>query len=200
MYTYTMKQRISRVVTCTGDDGNTSMADGSRISKNHSMIHAIGEIDELNSSIGLLICELKDSKLQEGAPKIIAYLTEIQHTLFNIGGELSMPQSNLINENQVTEMTELIKDLNKDLPPLREFILPGGSKCSSLAHISRTITRRAERNIVGLQESGQSELPEINSFIQPYVNRLSDFFFVLSRVLNKLENKENTYWKKNKNN
>ena len=195
-----MKHRISKVVTCTGDHGNTSMADGSRISKNHSVIHVIGDIDELNSSIGLLISELKGSKLQDEASKIIGYLTEIQHTLFNIGAEFSMPQSNLIHEKQVSNMTELIKKLNKDLPPLREFILPGGSKCSALAHISRTITRRAERNIVGLQESDESESPKINSFVQPYVNRLSDFFFVLSRVLNKLENKENTYWKKNNSN
>ena len=189
-----MKTRISKVVTKTGDDGTTSLADSSRISKNHKLIHVIGEIDELNSFIGLLVCELNSSKEFNYRSKIIKSLILVQHELFNLGGEISMPKTTLITDNQVSRIAKEINDLNENLPPLREFILPGGSKLASLAHISRTITRRAERNLVGLIESDYFKTENIRQNGLPYLNRLSDLLFVISRVFINGDKSENLFW------
>ena len=189
-----MKTRISKVVTKTGDDGTTSLADSSRISKNHKLIHVIGEIDELNSFIGLLVCELNSSKEFNYRSKIIKSLILVQHELFNLGGEISMPKTTLITDNQVSRIAKEINDLNENLPPLREFILPGGSKLASLAHISRTITRRAERNLVGLIGSDHFKTENIRRNGLPYLNRLSDLLFVISRVFINGDKSENLFW------
>ncbi len=189
-----MKTRISKVVTKTGDDGTTSLADSSRISKNHKLIHVIGEIDELNSFIGLLVCELNSSKEFNYRSKIIKSLILVQHELFNLGGEISMPKTTLITDKQVSRIAKEINDLNENLPPLREFILPGGSKLASLAHISRTITRRAERNLVGLIGSDHFKTENIRRNGLPYLNRLSDLLFVISRVFINGDKSENLLW------
>ena len=193
-----MKTRISKVVTKTGDNGTTSLADSTRISKNHKLIHVLGEIDELNSSLGLLIYELKTSKFSK-LNKITKSLTLIQHELFNLGGEISMPNVILITGKEVSRITKEINDLNQDLPPLKEFILPGGSKLASLAHISRTIARRAERNLVGLIESNYLKTVNVEKNGLPYLNRLSDLLFVIARYFIDVDNNDNILWKNPKN-
>lgn len=193
-----MKTRISKVVTKTGDNGTTSLADSTRISKNHKLIHVLGEIDELNSSLGLLIYELKTSKFSK-LNKITKSLTLIQHELFNLGGEISMPNAILITGKEVSRITKEINDLNQDLPPLKEFILPGGSKLASLAHISRTIARRAERNLVGLIEANYLKTVNIEKNGLPYLNRLSDLLFVIARYFIDVDKNENILWKNPKN-
>jgi len=193
-----MKTRISKVVTKTGDNGTTSLADSTRISKNHKLIHVLGEIDELNSSLGLLIYELKTSKFSK-LNKITKSLTLIQHELFNLGGEISMPNAILITGKEVSRITKEINDLNQDLPPLKEFILPGGSKLASLAHISRTIARRAERNLVGLIESNYLKTVNVERNGLPYLNRLSDLLFVIARYFIDVDNNDNILWKNPKN-
>lgn len=191
-----MNTRISKVVTKTGDKGTTSLADSSRISKNHKLIHVIGEIDELNSSIGLLICELKSSKEFTDTSKITKSLILIQHELFNLGGEISLPEASLITESEVSRITEEINDLNQHLPPLKEFILPGGSKLASHAHVSRTIARRAERNLVGLIELNYFNTPNIKQNGLPYLNRLSDLLFIIARIFNVSDKNDNIFWNK----
>ena len=193
-----MKTRISKVVTKTGDNGTTSLADSTRISKNHKLIHVLGEIDELNSSLGLLIYELKTSKFSK-LNKITESLTLIQHELFNLGGEISMPNAILITGKEVSRITKEINDLNQDLPPLKEFILPGGSKLASLAHISRTIARRAERNLVGLIEANYLKTVNVEKNGLPYLNRLSDLLFVIARYFIDVDKNENILWKNPKN-
>ena len=193
-----MKTRISKVVTKTGDSGTTSLADSTRISKNHKLIHVLGEIDELNSSLGLLIYELKTSKFSK-LNKITKSLTLIQHELFNLGGEISMPNAILITGKEVSRITKEINDLNQDLPPLKEFILPGGSKLASLAHISRTIARRAERNLVGLIEANYLKTVNVERNGLPYLNRLSDLLFVIARYFIDVDKNENILWKNPKN-
>ena len=193
-----MKTRISKVVTKTGDNGTTSLADSTRISKNHKLIHVLGEIDELNSSLGLLIYELKTSKFSK-LNKITKSLTLIQHELFNLGGEISMPNAILITGKEVSRITKEINDLNQDLPPLKEFILPGGSKLASLAHISRTIARRAERNLVGLIEANYLKTINVEKNGLPYLNRLSDLLFVIARYFIDVDKNENILWKNPKN-
>ena len=193
-----MKTRISKVVTKTGDNGTTSLADSTRISKNHKLIHVLGEIDELNSSLGLLIYELKTSKFSK-LNKITESLTLIQHELFNLGGEISMPNAILITGKEVSRITKEINDLNQDLPPLKEFILPGGSKLASLAHISRTIARRAERNLVGLIEANYLKTVNVERNGLPYLNRLSDLLFVIARYFIDVDKNENILWKNPKN-
>jgi cob(I)alamin adenosyltransferase len=189
-----MKTRISRVVTKTGDDGTTGLADGLRVSKNHILVHVLGEIDELNSSLGLLIFELGNSKNSSKKTEIKKILTSIQHQLFNLGGEISIPSVILMSDKQITEISEDIHRLNKELPPLKEFILPGGSKLSSLAHISRTIARRAERNLVGLIESDFLKTNNIKKNGLPYLNRLSDFLFITARYLVDDKDNESIFW------
>lgn len=193
-----MKTRISKIVTKTGDNGTTGLADSTRISKNHKLIHVLGEIDELNSSLGLLIYELKTSKFSK-LNKITESLTLIQHELFNLGGEISMPNAILITGKEVSRITKEINDLNQDLPPLKEFILPGGSKLASLAHISRTIARRAERNLVGLIEANYLKTVNVEKNGLPYLNRLSDLLFVIARYFIDVDKNENILWKNPKN-
>lgn len=168
-----MGNRLSKIATRTGDNGSTGLGDGSRTDKDSLRIHALGEVDELNSQIGVLLCE-------DLPPQMRAELLEIQHDLFDLGGELCIPGYQMIKETQVEKLDALLAHYNADLPPLKDFILPGGTRAASLAHVCRTVCRRAERSVVGL---GKAE--NVHPFPRQYLNRLSDLMFVLARVLNR---------------
>ncbi|MFC1550705.1 cob(I)yrinic acid a,c-diamide adenosyltransferase [Candidatus Neomarinimicrobiota bacterium] len=178
--------RITKVTTKTGDKGKTKLSDGSSISKSDIRIKAIGSIDELNSHIGAMIVMLDDSN-------ICSDFNQIQNALFNLGGELSDPNNKikLLEENAVTLLSNQISTLNKDLPPLKEFILPGGDELTSAIHISRAICRRTECKVVELVEKESG-----GDLWIKYLNRLSDYLFVIARYLcHKREVKE-VHWKR----
>ena len=178
-----MGNRLSRIVTRTGDGGTTGLGDGSRVAKGHARIEAIGAVDELNSSIGLL---LATPNLHEA---VASCLLRIQHDLFDLGGELSMPGTVLVSEAQLARLEQDVAQFNADLPPLREFILPGGSEAAARCHVARTIARRAERRCWSLagegQQAGQAPV---------YLNRLSDLLFVLARVLARADGGGEVLW------
>ncbi|AMP08504.1 ATP:cob(I)alamin adenosyltransferase, putative [Collimonas arenae] len=179
-----MGNRLSKIATRTGDNGSTGLGDGSRTGKDSLRIQAIGDVDELNSQLGLLLCNKLD-------PVMRAELLAIQHALFDLGGELCIPGYALITEAQVMQLDQLLEKYNADLPPLKEFILPGGSHSAALAHVCRTVCRRAERSIVSL---GREET--VHEAVRQYVNRLSDLLFVLSRVLNRADGGSDVLWQK----
>ncbi|RJG08103.1 cob(I)yrinic acid a,c-diamide adenosyltransferase [Noviherbaspirillum cavernae] len=181
-----MGNRLSKIATRTGDNGTTGLGDGSRTGKDSVRVHAIGEVDELNSHIGLLLCEDLPAALREE-------LISIQHDLFDLGGELCIPGYTLITEPHVVRLDALLEKYNADLPPLKDFILPAGSRAAAQSHVCRTVCRRAERSIVGL---GNSET--INDKPRQYVNRLSDLLFVLSRVLNRHAGGSDVLWEKDR--
>jgi cob(I)alamin adenosyltransferase len=177
-----MGLRLSAIVTRTGDDGSTGLGDGSRTRKDSLRVAALGDVDELNSSIGLL--------LTERLPDAISHsLSAIQHDLFDLGGELAVPGYQAIREAQVVRLDEWLATHNATLPRLAEFILPGGSRPAALAHVCRTVCRRAERSVVALA-AGEAVRPEILQ----YLNRLSDLLFVLARVLNRAEGGQDVLW------
>jgi cob(I)alamin adenosyltransferase len=179
-----MGNRLSKIATRTGDNGTTGLGDGSRVGKDSLRVHAMGDVDELNSHIGLLLCEDLPPALREE-------LVSIQHDLFDLGGELCIPGYTLITDVHVARLDTLLEKYNADLPPLKDFILPAGSRGAALAHVCRTICRRAERAIVSL---GNSE--KINDNPRQYMNRLSDLMFVLSRVLNRFAGGSDVLWEK----
>ena len=182
-----MGHRLSKIATRTGDDGTTGLGDGSRTDKDALRVQAMGDVDELNSHIGVLLCEqLPDDLRQE--------LITIQHDLFDLGGELCIPGFTMIQEAQVLRLDELLAKYNETLPPLSEFILPGGSSAAAQAHICRTVCRRAERSIVSL---GKAET--LNPEPRQFVNRLSDLLFVVSRVLNRFAGGSDVLWEKGRN-
>lgn len=168
-----MANRISAVATRTGDDGTTGLGDGSRVSKDALRVAAMGDVDELNSALGVLRAEpLPDD--------VRALLVSIQNELFNLGGELSIPGYELLKDDALTKLDEALKHYNAKLPRLKEFILPAGARSAALAHVARTVARRAERAVVAL---GRAE--DLRPAPRQYLNRLSDLLFVLSRVLNR---------------
>ena len=177
-----MGNRLSKIATRTGDNGTTGLGDGSRTEKDSARIHSLGEVDELNSFVGLLLCEDMPPELREE-------LVSIQHDLFDLGGELCIPGYQLITDEHVARLDALLEKYNADLPPLKDFILPAGSRAASIAHLCRTVCRRAERSIVAL---GKAE--KINDHPRQYVNRLSDLMFVLSRVLNRFAGGSDVLW------
>jgi cob(I)alamin adenosyltransferase len=181
-----MGNRLSKIATRTGDNGTTGLGDGSRVDKDSMRVHAMGDVDELNSHIGLLMCEELPATLREE-------MISIQHDLFDLGGELCIPGYSLITETHVARLDALLEKYNADLPPLKDFILPAGSRAASLAHVCRTICRRAERSIVAL---GHSETINVNP--RRYMNRLSDLLFVLSRVLNRFAGGSDVLWEKDR--
>jgi len=181
-----MGNRLSKIATRTGDKGSTGLGDGSRTGKDSLRIQAIGDIDELNSQLGLLLCEGLEAALREA-------LLSIQHDLFDLGGELCIPGYALVSEAQVARLDDLLEKYNAGLPPLKEFILPGGNRPAALAHVCRTVCRRAERSIVSL---GNGET--VNEAARQYVNRLSDLLFVLSRVLNRADGGSDVLWQKDR--
>ena len=182
-----MGNRLSKIATRTGDNGTTGLGDGSRVDKDHLRVHAMGEVDELNSHIGLLLCETLPETLREA-------LVTIQHDLFDLGGELCIPGFQMIMESHVLRLDTLLEKYNADLPALADFILPAGSRAAAQAHVCRTVCRRAERAIVTL---GRAETLHDNP--RHYVNRLSDLLFVLSRVLNRHAGGSDVLWQKDRN-
>lgn len=178
-----MANRLSQIATRTGDDGSTGLGDNTRVSKDSLRVHAMGDVDELNSHIGLLLCEEMPADVRE-------LLVEVQHQLFNLGGELSIPGFELLKPEAVALLDAALEKYNATLPRLAEFILPAGSRAASLAHVCRTVARRAERALVAL---GAAE--PLKESPRQYLNRLSDLLFVLSRVLNRMNGGDDVYWK-----
>jgi len=185
-----MGQRLTKIATRTGDNGTTGLGDNTRVSKNSLRVHAMGDVDELNSNIGVLLCE-------DMPESVRSLLVEIQHQLFNLGGELSIPGFELLKPEAVLALDAALAQHNEALPRLQEFILPAGSRAASLAHVCRTVARRAERAVVALE--GQEVLKDTP---RQYLNRLSDLMFVLARVLNRYRTDgsvgDDVYWKSEK--
>ena len=179
-----MGHRLTQIATRTGDDGTTGLGDGSRTRKDSLRVAAMGDVDELNSTIGLLLTEPLPDDIRDA-------LIDIQHDLFDLGGELCIPGFENLAETQVAQLDALLLRYNATLPRLQEFILPGGSRSAAVAHIARTVCRRAERAIVSL---GGEEA--IRPACRQYVNRLSDLLFVLARVLNRHEGGTDVQWQK----
>lgn len=181
-----MGNRLTEIATRTGDAGTTGLGNNQRVSKNSLRIHAMGDVDELNSHIGLLLCEPLPQDVR-------ALLVDVQHQLFNLGGELSMPGFTLLKPEALLQLDNALAQHNAALPRLAEFILPAGTRAASLAHVNRTIARRAERAVVAL---GLASGPgEVNDAPRQYLNRLSDLLFVLARVLNRMDGGDDVYWK-----
>ena len=166
-----MGHRLSKIYTRTGDAGTTGLGDGSRIAKTNPRMHAIGEVDELNCTIGLMLTETMRAGLAE-------LFLDIQHDLFDLGGELSIPASTFIHEAAVTKLEQAIDLYNEDLPPLKEFVLPGGSRGAALAHMARAVCRRVERAVLELAAA-----ETVNPHTTTFINRLSDLLFVAARVI-----------------
>ena len=179
-----MGHRLTKIYTRTGDDGSTGLAANTRVQKDDARIEAMGDIDELNSVIGLLLTET----LPEDAKKL---LIKIQHRLFDLGGELAMPEYQTINAAETAMLEGAIDYWNESLPPLKEFILPGGSRGGAQCHLARTLCRRAERRLVHLHHTAPQRLESLR-----YINRLSDLLFVLARVINREAGMEVVYWQK----
>lgn len=174
--------RLSKIVTRTGDGGQTGLGDGSRIGKDDPRIHAIGEVDELNSAIGVLLAEDLDDDLR-------AVMTAVQHDLFDLGGELCLPGQTLIGANHVARLENAVETFNAELPMLKEFILPGGARPAALAHLARTVCRRTERAVVTLANAAPVSAP-----LRQYLNRLSDLLFVLGRTINRRARGTDVLW------
>lgn len=170
--------RVSKVYTRTGDRGETGLADGSRIAKQHPRIEAMGDVDELNSQLGMLLAELQEHQLAELAEA----LQPIQHRLFDLGGELAIPGHNSLDEQDSSELESLIDAWNGELQPLRDFILPGGSRIIAQAHLARSLCRRAERRLLAVAADSTQQ---INPAACIYLNRLSDLLFVGARLIGK---------------
>lgn len=177
-----MGNRLTKIYTKTGDDGTTGLADGSRIEKNSLRTSAIGDVDELNSLLGLLAAH-------DIEPEIKSVLLDIQHVLFDLGGEIAIPDSEMLDESRVQYLEKIIDEYNASLPPLKEFILPGGSIPAATCHYARTVCRRAERQLVSL-----SKEISVNKNSLKFLNRLSDLLFVFARTLARSEGSQEVYW------
>jgi cob(I)alamin adenosyltransferase len=179
-----MGNRLSRIYTRTGDDGTTGLGDGSRLPKDHARVEAYGTVDEANSAIGVILSV-------HGLPAGVARcLTEIQHDLFDLGGELCIPGTQVIKPEQIAQLERVLDEFNDPLPPLKDFILPGGGPAAAHCHLARTIVRRAERCVWTLSAS-----EPVNIEVPKYLNRLSDLLFVLARVLARHEHGSEVLWR-----
>jgi cob(I)alamin adenosyltransferase len=181
-----MAHRLSKIVTRTGDAGTTGLGDGTRVGKESARIAAIGEVDELNATLGVLRTESLPSDVD-------ALLLAAQHDLFDLGGELSIPGYSAVTDAHVARLEAAVERFNADLPPLKDFILPGGSRAAAQAHVCRTVCRRAERALVHLAAS-----EPVGDAARRYVNRLSDLFFVLARALNRASGHPDVLWQKDR--
>ncbi|MDP3032783.1 MAG: cob(I)yrinic acid a,c-diamide adenosyltransferase [Rhodocyclaceae bacterium] len=179
-----MGYRLSKIYTRTGDAGTTGLGDGSRVGKDAPRVAALGDVDELNSIIGILLCE-------ELPDEVRSLLTGVQHDLFDLGGELSVPGGAFLKDTQPGRLETAIDRYNGELQPLKEFILPAGTRAAAAAHHARTVCRRAERSVVAL---AQTEAVSVAS--RQYLNRLSDLLFVLARWLNKHAGQGDVLWQK----
>jgi len=182
-----MGHRLTKIYTRTGDAGTTGLGDGSRTGKDGPRIAALGDIDETNSTVGLLLCE-------ELSPDVRELLTGVQHDLFDLGGELSIPGAKLLAAGGPAHLEAAIDRYNAQLAPLKEFILPGGGRAAALAHLARTVCRRAERAVVALAQS-----ENVSATARQYLNRLSDLLFVLARHLNRESGRGDVLWQRDKN-
>ncbi len=181
-----MGHRLSKIYTRTGDQGTTGLGDGSRVDKDHARVEAMGDVDELNSLIGVLLThELPDT--------VSRTLTEVQNDLFNLGGELSIPGADMMIAADATRLEHALDTFNAELAPLKEFILPGGTAAAALCHVARSVCRRAERRVVTLTKSER-----VNTHTAIYLNRLSDLLFVTARYLNKCVNAPEVLWQPRK--
>lgn len=178
-----MGNRLSRIYTRTGDDGTTGLGDGTRVNKDSLRVEAMGTVDELNAVIGVMLTE----PLPE---HINAIFTRVQHDLFDLGGEICIPGHAMVKVERITALEKILDQLNEDLPPLKEFILPGGSRAAAYCHLARTVCRRAERDLIKLHH--EETVTEVS---MQYLNRLSDLLFVMSRVMNKHAGMHDVLWK-----
>lgn len=178
-----MSNRLTQIATRTGDDGSTGLGDGTRVAKSHLRVAAMGDVDELNSGLGVLLAEALPDDVRE-------LLVTVQHELFNLGGELSIPGYELLKVGAVQRLDEALAHYNAGLPRLKEFILPAGTRSAALAHVGRTVARRAERSLVAL-----AAVDAVNAAPRQYLNRLSDLLFVLARVLNRSNGGDDVYWR-----
>jgi cob(I)alamin adenosyltransferase len=178
-----MGHRLSKITTRTGDSGETGLGDGSRLLKDSPRIAVLGDIDELNSALGLVLAE----DLPEPVSQV---LHAVQQDLFDLGGEISIPGHSMVTAAQVARLEQALESWNRDLAPLKEFILPGGSRAAAGAHLARTVCRRAERSIVAL---GRHE--SVSVAVRQYLNRLSDLLFVAGRALNRHAGRSDVQWR-----
>lgn len=178
-----MGKRLSKIVTRTGDDGTTGLADGSRVRKDSARIHTMGSVDELNSHLGVLLAESLPQAIRD-------LLLQVQNDLFDLGASLAYPPATF-GEEKLICLDAAIEKHNAALPPLKEFVLPGGTRPAALCHVARTVARRAERDWVALMQN-----EEVSQHGLPYLNRLSDLLFVLSRVLNRAAGEAEPLWKR----
>lgn len=176
--------RLTKIYTRTGDGGETGLGDGSRLAKDAPRIEMLGVVDELNSAIGILLAEPLSASVME-------CLTDVQHDLFDLGGEISIPGYTSVSERHIARLEEVLDRFNGELQPLKEFILPGGSRAAACCHIARTLTRRAERRMVTLAAA-----EPVSPLAQRYLNRLSDLLFVLCRVVNRDAGVADVLWQK----
>ncbi len=178
-----MANRLSKIYTRTGDDGSTGLGDGSRINKDSLRVDAMGDVDELNSIIGIMLTENLPDKL-------LSQLTQIQHDLFNLGGEICIPGHRILQQVRIQDLEAQIDAYNENLTPLKEFILPGGSKAAAYCHLARTVCRRAERKLVELHRK-----ENLSPLSLQYLNRLSDLLFVMCRIINQAAGVPDLMWK-----
>jgi cob(I)alamin adenosyltransferase len=178
-----MANRLSKITTRTGDGGDTGLGDGARVAKDSARVQALGDVDELNSALGMVLAEEVPAALREA-------LSQVQQDLFDLGGELSIPGHALLRPEQIERLEQTLEAWNADLPALKEFILPGGSRAAADAHLARTICRRAERSVVSL---GRAEA--VGEHARRYLNRLSDLLFVAARVLNRHAGRDDVQWR-----
>ena len=182
-----MGKRLSKIYTRTGDDGSTGLGDGSRVAKDSLRVTAYGTVDEANSCIGVVLA-------CNAVPKnIVTVLTDVQHDLFELGGELCIPGHSAITDEFIDRLEKELDELNEDLPALKEFILPGGGAAAAACHMARTIVRRAERCSISLSAE-ETVRPEVVR----YLNRLSDLLFVIARVLARTENGQEVLWNRSR--
>ena len=181
-----MGHRLSKIYTRTGDKGDTGLGDGTRVPKDSARVEAYGTVDELNSILGVLLTEALPTDL-------CAALTDIQHDLFDLGGELCIPGRTALADARVTRLEQILDRLNADLTPLKEFILPGGSRAAALCHLARTVCRRAERRTIAL-----GKMESVSPVAVKYLNRLSDLLFVMARALNKHAGQADVLWQPGK--
>ena len=177
-----MGNRLSKIYTRTGDDGSTGLGDGSRVDKDSLRVETFGTVDELNSLVGLVLAS-------EISDEVRACLTRTQHELFDLGGELCMPGYTLVPEACIDQLEGDLDRFNEDLPPLKDFILPGGSEPAARCHLARTVCRRAERLMVSL-----AKVEDVNEVSMRYLNRLSDLLFVIARVLARADGGAEVLW------
>jgi cob(I)alamin adenosyltransferase len=183
--------RLSKIYTRTGDGGETGLADGRRVAKDHPRIEAMGEVDSLNSQLGLLLAELAEQEaVWPGLSELIEVLTPCQHRLFDLGGELAMPEYQALNQAEITRLESAIDRWNEELGPLENFILPGGSRLIAQAHLCRSLARSAERRCQHL-----SAVEPLEGVGLAYLNRLSDLLFVAARLIGRRQNVQEVLWR-----